>query len=180
MAIRFNVKEIKREGISLGKGIEGLPVDKEERAVSSKFAVMIKQARMKKGYSLAKLGEITNTSASYINRLEKYERRNPSISLFFLLAEALDIDIWDLLKVAIDKKEFETKPVEILLLQGNYSVKGNQPITIDARACLVDTVDMIVNKLDKNCDFKEMLQLGEMIRRFHEILKQDEGIREGA
>lgn len=164
----------------MGKDEKSLPVNKEERAISSKFAVMLKQARMKKGYSLAQLGEIIDTSPSYIQRLEKYERRNPSISLFFLLAEALDIDILDMLKVAIDQKELEAKPVEMLLLQSNYSIKGIESITIDARACFVDMVDMIVNKLDKDCDFKDLLQTGEMIRRFHEILEKEKNIQEGA
>lgn len=164
----------------MGKDKKGLPVNKQERAISSKFAVMLKQARMKKGYSLAQLGEKIDTSPSYIQRLEKYERRNPSISLFFLLAEALDIDIWDMLKVAIDQKELEVKPVEMLLLQSEYSIKGIDSITIDARACFVDMVDMIVNKLNKDCDFKDLLEVGEMIRRFHEILEKEKNIQEGA
>jgi transcriptional regulator with XRE-family HTH domain len=159
---------------------KGLPVNKKERAVSSKFAVMIRQARMKKGYSLAKLADIVDSSASYINRLESYERKNPSISLFMLLADALDIDIWDMLHVAIEEKELETKPVEMILLQNNYAVRGVSNVSIDAKTCFADIVDLIVNKMDKTCDFKELLQVGEMIRRFHEILNKEDGIKEGA
>lgn len=159
---------------------KGLPVNKKERAVSSKFAVMIRQVRMKKGYSLAKLAAMVDSSASYINRLESYERKNPSISLFILLSEALDLDIWDMLQVAIEEKEKETKPVEMILLQNNYAVRGVNNLSVDAKTCFADIVDVIVNKMDKTCDFKELLQVGEMIRRFHEILDKDDRVKEGA
>src|SRR5690606_4642547 len=103
---------------------KGLPVNKKERAISSKFAVKIKQAREKKGFSLKKLADMTDTSASYLNRLERYERRNPSFSLFILLSEALEIDLWELLHIAIEEKEAETQSVESILLQNNFSIRG--------------------------------------------------------
>lgn len=158
---------------------EGLPVNKKERAVSSKFAVLIRQERLKKGYSYAQLAEKIDSSASYIHRLEKYEKRNPSISLFVLLAEALEINIWDMLQVAIQGENSDIKPVENVLIQSNYSLKDVKEVSIDARACFIDIVDYIVNKMDKNCDFKDLLQVAEMIRRFHEIL-EEERLKEGA
>lgn len=159
---------------------EGLPVSKKERAVSSKFAVLIRQERLKKGYSYAQLAEKIDSSASYIHRLEKYEKRNPSISLFVLLAEALDINIWNMLQVAIHEESTDVKSVESVLLQSNFSLKGLREVTIDARACLIDIVDHIVNKMDKSCDFRDLLQVAEMISRLHEILEEERGIKEGA
>ncbi|QHS24327.1 helix-turn-helix transcriptional regulator [Virgibacillus sp. MSP4-1] len=159
---------------------KGLPVDKKERTISSKFAVKIKQAREKKGYSLKELAEKIDSSASYINRLERYERKNPTFSLFILLSEALEIDLWELLHIAVEEKEAETKSVDAILLQNNFSIRGIDNVSIDAKTCFVDIIDMIANKLDKRCDFKEFLQLGEMIRRLHEILDNDEEVRKGA
>ena len=159
---------------------KGLPVNKKERAVSAKFAVMIKQARLKKGYSLAQLAELIDSSPSYIQRLESYERRNPSISLFLLLADALELDIWDMLHVAIGDKDSEPKSIEMVLLQNNYSLKGLNEVSVDAKVCFADIVELIVNKMDKSCDFKDLLQVGEMIRRFHEILDKEKEVKEGA
>lgn len=160
---------------------KGLPVNKKERAISSKFAVKIKQAREKKGFSLKKLADMTDTSASYLNRLERYERRNPSFSLFILLSEALEIDLWELLHIAIEEKEAETQSVESILLQNNFSIRGVNNVSIDAKTCFADIIDMIANKMDKRCDFKDFLQLGEMIRRLHETLDNDDvKVKKGA
>lgn len=159
---------------------QGLPVNKRDRTISSKFAVRIKQAREKKGYSLKQLADMIDTSASYINRLERYEKKNPTLSIFFLLSEALEIDIWELLHIAIEEKEAKTQSVEAILLQNSFSIRGVNNVSIDAKTCFADIVDMIANRMDKRCDFKDFLQLGEMIRRLHEILDKEGEIEKGA
>lgn len=71
-------------------------VDEEKEGgltVSDNFGIMLKHYRKLKNLSLKQLEEISGVSASYVNRLERGERKSPSITKILQLAEALEIRI---------------------------------------------------------------------------------------
>lgn len=69
----------------------------EELFIES-FANEIRRKREEQSLSLNQLEERSSLSASFIMRLEKGERKNASIEVIFKLANALEIDIGDLVQ----------------------------------------------------------------------------------
>ena len=149
-----------------------LDYDKEEKQVSSRFAVSIRNARKKKGYSLQRLAEMIQTSPSYLHRLETYERRNPSISVFLALSEALQLDIFELFQTAIDAEERAVKSLPSLLLQNDFLL-DDKVVTVDARICLSDIVSFVLEEMKESFDFKKAHELIGMIERLNEIRTQE-------
>lgn len=60
--------------------------------------ILLKQVRLKKGYSLEELAKLTGISSSHLNYIERNEKE-PSISMLLRIAIALNIDIKELYKV---------------------------------------------------------------------------------
>ena len=56
----------------------------------------IRYNRKKKGLSQYELAELTNLSPSYISEIET-GKKVPSIDTLLNIADALDVDLWDLL-----------------------------------------------------------------------------------
>lgn len=75
-------------------------MSKEERSIDPKFGLCIKKRRDEKGYSLSEMENLTGVSASYINRLEKGERKAPSLPIMQSIGKVLGIDIPVLLNLA--------------------------------------------------------------------------------
>ena len=63
------------------------------------FGKKIKELRDEKGYSQAKLAEIADISAAEVCRIEKGNRKNPSMELVKSLAIALDLDEEEFVKI---------------------------------------------------------------------------------
>ena len=77
------------------------------RTVNPNFGSMIKYLREKQGLSLKEVESMTGISASYINRLERGERENPSFTMIEQLSNSLKCDLYELLEICGDKKEKE-------------------------------------------------------------------------
>lgn len=60
--------------------------------------ILLKQVRLKKGYSLEELAKLTGISSSHLNYIERNEKE-PSISMLLRIAIALNVDIKELYKV---------------------------------------------------------------------------------
>ncbi|MPN54603.1 hypothetical protein SDC9_202274 [bioreactor metagenome] len=58
----------------------------------------LKKFRENKGYTLAKLGTMSNLSTTYIFDLENGGRKNPSLVTLTKLAKALDCKVDELIK----------------------------------------------------------------------------------
>jgi len=112
------------------------------RVISTKFGSVIRHARESKGYSLKELEEITGISASYINRLEHCERRAPSYPIIELLADALDLDVSELLEVSSYKGSEEAKSLSQLLLTSTFTI-GNIVVEKEAKELLISIIEAI-------------------------------------
>ncbi|SDK87112.1 helix-turn-helix domain-containing protein [Natronincola ferrireducens] len=57
----------------------------------------IREMRMKKGYTTMDVSKLTHISKSYIEELERGDKKNPSFNKIVSIAEALGIVIDDLI-----------------------------------------------------------------------------------
>lgn len=87
--------------------------------VDSSLGEFLRQARMKKGYSLQNVEDLTGLSSSHISRLESNSRK-PSIRTIEKLARILDISNEELFeKMNIDIRTFQSKPLELFEIIDN-------------------------------------------------------------
>lgn len=160
------------------EGKRNSTVDKSTRAVSSRFAVAIRNARKNKGISLQKLGDATATSASYINRLERFERKNPTVSVLVTLAQELDINVWELLKLAVDEHVDNAPDVADLFLFEHFSIDGVVVNNPELRKVLMDLMLLIVYQLDQDVNYRDIVALVDLIKKFH--IEKQAVLEEGA
>lgn len=96
------------------------------REISENFGLMLLHYRNKLGLSLKALSEMTGISPSYINRMEKGERKAPSIKIIEALAKALCVDKSILIDIANleAQDEFNTMDIEELFLKSNLVINS--------------------------------------------------------
>ena len=63
-----------------------------------RIEILLKQIRIKNGYSLQQLSKMTGISSSHLNYIEKNEKE-PSLSMAVRIAQALNIKIDELYKI---------------------------------------------------------------------------------
>ncbi|MFF2531571.1 helix-turn-helix domain-containing protein [Brevibacillus sp. NPDC058079] len=140
-----------------------------ERSISENFGSLIKHLRESKGYSLKDMQTATGISSSYINRIEKGERKAPSIQIITKLAVALDQDVAELLNVANSQEQVELQTVEEVLLANNFMVGGKRA-TKETRERLVDLISKITNSDWETNKHFEAMEIMEAIDRYKESL----------
>lgn len=65
------------------------------------FGKKIKEIRISKHMSLKYVEKLSNVSAAYLNRLEEGKSRSPTLPVIIKLARAYDIELIDMLKIAL-------------------------------------------------------------------------------
>lgn len=146
-----------------------------ERSVSDNFGSMIRYLREKRGYTLKEMEDLTGVSASYIHRIEKGERKAPTIKVIEKFAEALDCDFYELLSLANSSKKSKGKElpsVEQLILSNDFSVNGYKA-TKAIKGQLVDLINAI-HRADwsESKRDKEMMKIFEQISQYKELLEK--------
>lgn len=97
-----------------------------ERAVFSGFGSIIKNRREELGLSLKQIEEQTGISPSYINRIEKGQRKAPSYRIIEQLAKALDLPVSKLTNIAEAPVQNEVPTLEELILTSQFTVNGKR------------------------------------------------------
>lgn len=144
-----------------------------ERAISDNFGSLIKHKREEKGYSLNKLQELTGISPSYINRIEKGERKAPSLKIIEKLADALDADLSELLSVANrENGDVELVSLEELILSYNFTINGQV-----ASKSLKENIVSFITKLNEvewssETKYKDSIELMEYIDRYKNLISK--------
>lgn len=158
--VLFNRTNLKGEKY-MGKG----------RAVSGNYGALIKYLREQKGYSLKEMEEMTGVSAGYISRMETGERKAPSIPIVQLLADALDVELTELLDVSNDKTD-EAKSISTLLLTNDFTIDGKLAVK-KAKEILVGIIEKIVNASWKEeTRFQDAFTFIELIDNFKKELAE--------
>lgn len=139
--------------------------NRNERKISKNFGSILSSLRAKQGLSLAKLGDMTGVSASYINRMELNQRKAPSYPIIEKLADALDVDINMLLIAAgANLEKSETKSMRELFFSNNISIEeDSEALTPDQKEKLIKIIDFIFEIEWKENKHVESLELFSLI-----------------
>ncbi|RDI40910.1 helix-turn-helix domain-containing protein [Falsibacillus pallidus] len=78
-----------------------------QKEKSNQFAIFLYNARLERGWSLREAGMRTGLEPSYINRLERGKRINPSVSTIQSLAVAFQVEMIDLAELVLQTLEKE-------------------------------------------------------------------------
>jgi transcriptional regulator with XRE-family HTH domain len=66
--------------------------------MSNKISDKLKKLRAKRGYSLEKVARLADLSLNTIVKIENGVNKNPTIETLTKMAEALEVDVSDLIK----------------------------------------------------------------------------------
>lgn len=146
--------------------------NKIERSIPETFGALIRHLRTKKGFSLRDLEKVTGVSSAYIHRIEKGERKSPSLRIVDKLAEALDIPRTELLDAAgmADEEGYVLSLEEMVLLKP-FKI-NNKEVTKGQREALVKLLQKI-NSLEWTPETKtaEAISLIDYVNEYKESLR---------
>jgi len=145
-------------------------VDEEKEGgltVSDNFGIMLKHYRKLKNLSLKQLEEISGVSASYVNRLERGERKSPSITKILQLAEALEIPNSVLVATIIQEpRKNEKVDLSELLIKHEYLLKGGT-LSRDAKERLLKIIEHITQcQWSSDTKIRDLYVLAELVDQF--------------
>lgn len=121
-ALKFVKNKLKRKSRLLQNRIQ--------RAIPEGFGKYILHLREAKDYSLKDVERITGISQSYINRIEKGERKAPSYPIIEKLAMAYNVNISELLSIAgIATDESNVQGIAQLIYSNNFTINGKMTST---------------------------------------------------
>jgi transcriptional regulator with XRE-family HTH domain len=128
--------------------------DNKEKDTANGFGDYLKCMRENKGLRLKDVAERSGISVSYLNRLERNERFNPSIPLLTKLVKSLDISILDLLQISLEIDKEKSIDIRDVILEGNYVMESKE-VSEEVRVLLCDIIEIIGNdewKKEKKAD----------------------------
>ncbi|WP_431810634.1 helix-turn-helix domain-containing protein [Lysinibacillus capsici] len=137
--------------------------------ISDDFGKMLKSLRKKRGLTLADLSDLSGISISYLNRLEKGERKSPGFTKIIKLAEVLSVPVSSLVGSCI--QESEDKPVSISELFFNHTIEYNDEV-LDSKtkALLVEIAEtVLLLKWEKSTILNDLQQIAELISELKEL-----------
>ncbi|WP_138091000.1 helix-turn-helix domain-containing protein [Halalkalibacterium halodurans] len=140
----------------------------KERKLNS-FGAKLKKLRLEKGYSLQQLAKLSNVNASYIHRLEQGNRNRPSFTIIMQLAEALKVDVIELIGNEL-KKNKQSVTMEELFYSNEIIYKG-KTLTSDAKEVLLLILEEILDsEWTSHTMLEELKQVGEAITELKEVI----------
>lgn len=148
--------------------------DKESHEIGS-LGDFIKHEREAQSMTLAMLAEKTGVSASYINRMERGDRKTPSIKIIERLSRALNVPVSSFLTSAkTDIVLSENIPTLSQLLYANdFKIKeGYAELANKEKKALIELFEFISDmKWDKD-KHQELAKLLERIDAFYAFKKK--------
>lgn len=159
--------KLKAMGTNLGFGSD-TDGKRQVFEISPNFGLLLKHQRELKNLSLKELEEISGTSASYINRLERFERTSPSITKCFALAEALDIPYYMLLTTAFAEaaKAQESQMSIAELLITNECLVNGELIKTEAKYGLIKIIEYLLACTWEEERVEELFELAKLVGEF--------------
>ncbi|KIN54414.1 helix-turn-helix domain-containing protein [Bacillus subtilis] len=146
---------------------------KKDRAVSNNFGSTLRFWREKRGLSLQDMYERTGVSNSYISRLEKGERKAPSIPISAKIANALDIPLSLLLDVSSPLIQEEEIPlVAELILYNDCKMDSEHVLSKDGKEAFIQIIEFIFEmSWEADNKLQQLFDLSELIDDFKEVSK---------
>lgn len=136
---------------------------KGRKQMNDDFAKLLKKLRLAKGYSLQQLSERSNVTPSYLNRLERGERKTPTLSVLQHIAEGLDVDVNVLL--GLDGKDADGPlSLEKLFFTNEIEFEG-ELLSADQKEVLLDILQEVLE-----ADATSVEQLLDALKRIGELI----------
>jgi len=144
----------------------------QKREMHPRFGAYISHRRKELKYSLDDLGKITGISNSYINRLEKGERKAASLPIIYSLAQGLNVSVWDILDVAIP---IDRPPISLsdLILKSDCLINGKKA-SIDLKELIVKLNEVVLNVIwDEGSRFKASATIMDIVSQIKSVLQKE-------
>lgn len=144
---------------------------KANRAIDRSIGRRLRQYRETKGYSLKTLESKTSISAAYINRIERGERRAPSLPILERLCEALDVSLFDLTQLPTTTDEQKT--LFDLLILHDYTIGDNIPATPEIKEAIFSLVQAVIESdLSGDDQYKGAFRIIELAKRLFNLVRR--------
>lgn len=133
------------------------------RSLSGEFADYVKKLRKDQGFSLKDVERMTGISVSYVNRIEKGERKAPSYPIIEKMARAYGVPVGDLLHIAgVANDESNVQGVAQLIYSNPFTINGSMTSTKQKEAIveLLEAMDSVEwNDETKHLDTVNLINL---------------------
>ncbi|WP_157950995.1 helix-turn-helix domain-containing protein [Peribacillus acanthi] len=145
----------------------------DDRTVSNNFGATLKWWREKRQMSLQELFEKTGVSNGYISRLERGERKAPSVPISAKLADALGIPLSLLLDISTSDTPIDEAPlVAELVLYNDCKRDADNLFSKDEKESFIQIIEFILEmSWDEDNRIKQLFDLSELIDDFKEVSK---------
>ncbi|MBD8034596.1 helix-turn-helix domain-containing protein [Solibacillus merdavium] len=143
-------------------------MEKDEMLISDEFGKMLKSLRKKRGLTLADLSDLSGISISYLNRLEKGERKSPGFTKILKLAKVLKVDPASLVGSDLNMSD---KPMSISELLFSTQIEHNDEIlTASQKELLVEIIEtVLLVKFEGTGVINDLQQIAELISELKEL-----------
>lgn len=137
------------------------------------FSEWLRNTRKEKGMTLQEVAERSNTSTSYIQRLEKGKRKVPSLPILQNIADALNVPHQEVLDIISGKNNTE-EAVSFLEIvrQRNYTLKG-QEVGSEQRLLLENLIRAALNENNKS-EVDNLIELPNLARELRNSVEKIE------
>lgn len=145
----------------------------KDRAVSNNLGATIKYWRQRKNLSLQELYERTGVSNSYISRLERGDRKAPSIPILSTIADGLGIPLSLLLDVSTTENTVDEAPLLVeLILYNDCKRDADHLLSKVEKESLIQVIEFILEmSWNEDNRIKQLFDLSELIDDFKEVSK---------
>ena len=145
--------------------------DKGNRTIDRSIGRRLRHLRESKGYSLKTLEGKTSISSAYINRIERGERRAPSLPILERLCEALDVSLFDLTQLPTTTEEQKT--LFDLLILHDYTIGDNIPATPEIKEAIFALVQAVIESdLSGDDQYKGAFRIIELAKRLINLVRR--------
>lgn len=139
------------------------------------FADWLKHTRKAKKMTLQEVAEKSNTSISYIQRLEKGKRKVPSLPIVQSISEAVDVPFQDVLAIINGNDEADTTTATELfdkVLRERYSING-QIAEPEAKHLVAQLLRAALNA-NGHSPLDNIVELPNIARRLQNLMEKTE------
>lgn len=154
---------------------ENCPNEFDYDSLSDDFGKLIKEYRVKKGYSLAQLEKLARVSPSYVSRIERSLRSQVSFPKVLRICFSLGIPYEELISRAfgeIDQMEVENdKPtLDDILFHQEFTI-NEKPVDLDVKETLASMINFIIEcTWDSKTKIHDLYQVSKKIERLKDLI----------
>lgn len=151
-----------------------------ERSVDIRFSKWLKETRKAKKITLTALGERTDISPSYIQRLEAGTRKMPTFNIIKSIAEGLEVPLKEVFDVIEDKgeksdkkvtKKTKTRKLKEIITNEDFTLK--EDVATNEQRKLLNKLFMIAidGEDGEEVNLKDVFKITETIKSLRKTIK---------